>query len=135
MKVIKSFPPNFTKISKAFPVVKGKPGILYAYGSTLYNPTGITVAPWIVAHEAIHMSRQEARGVEAWWDMYLVDDKFRLFEEVLAHRAEYHAFDNWNHNPRKLARYLDVMAERLSGPLYGRLISKAGAMDLIANDE
>lgn len=133
MRVIKAFPPNFSRIASTFPV-KGIPGILYAYGDKLYNPSGVSVSPWIEAHEAIHMSRQEARGVEEWWGLYLIDPAFRLFEEVLSHKAEFHAYDNWMHNPKKLARYLDMIAKRLSSPLYGSLLSKDDAVKLIAED-
>lgn len=134
MHIIKSFPPNFKAIATRFPV-KGKPGILYAYGNTLYNPSGVPVEPWIKAHEAIHMSRQEAYGVDRWWNDYINNDQMRLYEELLAHRAEYLSYEEWfPNNPKRLAKYLEtVLVPRLSSPLYGSLISPANARRLIGD--
>lgn len=129
--MIKAFPPNFSAIANVFPV-KGKQGILYAYGHTLYNPSGVPVSPWIAAHEAIHMARQEAQGVEAWWRAYLHQPAFRLDEEALAHRAEWLSFSKEGpQNLKDQARYLDAMSTRLSSPLYGSLVRKGLATGII----
>lgn len=122
MKVIKAFPPNFVQLSKHFPI-KGKPGILYAYGDVLYNPSGVKVTPWIMAHEEVHGMRQQDEGMSLgeWWDSYINYDDFRLKEELLAHRAEwqtYKSVHDWSSG-----YYLDTISTRLSSPLYGSLLS------------
>lgn len=122
MKIIKAFPPNFSEIAKVFPV-KGKQGILYAFGNKLYNPSGITVPAWIMAHEETH-ERQQSKGsmdVAQWWHLYLRDSYFRFYEELEAHQVEYKAYQQWSDKPSQ--DYLDLLAKRLSSPLYQLPIS------------
>lgn len=132
MKVIKAFPPNWIEIAKVFPV-KGKQGILYAYGDRLYNPSGVTVTPWIMAHEEVHGRRQlgeegdETMDVVRWWDNYLAYEDFRFNEELLAHQAEYKTYRIMN-GARLTNSYLDLMAKRLSSPLYGSMVSYEEAL-------
>jgi len=67
----------------------------------------------------------------AWWEKYLADDRFRFDEEVPAHIAEYaHIYEG---TPKRALRrlHLSDIAERLAGPLYGRLTSKEAAMRLL----
>lgn len=134
MKVLKAFPPNYARLRKAFPI-SGKPGILYAYSPILYNPSGYGVMPWIAAHEALHMARQEEQGVEEWWDKYITSTTVRLYEEILAHQAEWTEFTTQVNNRNRQTQYLDIMADRLSGPLYGRLISRSEAVRAIMGGE
>lgn len=129
MKIIKAYPPNWPDIARAFPAIKGKPGIIYAHGTRIYNPQGGVIPPWLIAHEEVHGSRQMLFGVDTWWDTYLRYSEFRLEEEVLAHQAEWRAYTGHNRDS-----YLGLMADRLSGPLYGNLIGKDHAMRLITND-
>jgi len=132
MKIITAYPPNFTKIARAFPV-KGKPGILYSWGDRIYNPSGISIPPWLIAHEEIHGQQQETPGVERWWDNYLDDTQFRLEQEVEAHRREYQWIADPEHHlePHVQERYLFQMAERLASPLYGYLVTLDHAYALI----
>lgn len=142
MRIIKAFPPNWPAIAAAFPQIKGKQGILYAYGDRIFNPSGGVVAPWLVRHEEVHGLRQEALddpdtscawpvgGITKWWTRYIQNPSFRLNEEILAHRAE------WQHYSGPYPdRYLGMMAERLSGPLYGNLISVEQAVKEITHVE
>lgn len=133
MKVIRAFPPNFSAIAKVFPI-KGKPGILYAWGDTIYNPSDVKVTPWIRDHEEVHGKRQMSigflySGTERWWTNYLVSPQFRLEEELLAHQAEYRSYVE--HNSGGYGSYLDTVAHRLSSALYGNLITFHGARELI----
>lgn len=127
MKVIKAYPPNFSLLAKAFPI-KGKPGILYAFGDKLYNPSGMKVTPWIMAHELVHGVRQNELGLEHWWHSYINSAIFRYDEEILAHRAEWRAYTGPD-----ASNYLTLISERLASPLYGRLLSVAEAREAIAN--
>lgn len=120
MKVIKAYPPNFSVLAKRFPI-KGKPGILYAWGDTLYNPSGVKVTPWIMSHEEVHGGRQKRSGLDAWWDNYMKIPGYRLYEELLAHQAEWQAFLRYSNEPS--SPYLDLIATRLSSPLYGSMVA------------
>jgi hypothetical protein len=127
MKVIRAYPPNFSELAKVFPI-KGKPGILYAWGDRLYNPSGVKVTPWILAHEETHGSQQMHFGLDEWWWNYINKADFRRIEEVLAHRYEWLAYSGPDPDA-----YLDMMSKRLSSPLYGRLLTYDAARRAITN--
>jgi hypothetical protein len=129
MKIIKAFPPNWNELAKHFPI-KGKRGIVYAYGDTLYNPSGIIIPPWIIKHEYVHMERQQDEGMNPvnWWDEYIQYLDFRLKEEILAHQAEWQAYSGPYRD-----HYLGSMAERLSGPLYDYMIDYNSAVKEITH--
>lgn len=85
------------EIERVFP---NRPAsVIYAFGDTLYNPSGLPLPPAIIAHESVHGHRQLAMGPrpdsttqysgpEVWWRRYLEDVQFRFDEEVYAHAAE-----------------------------------------------
>lgn len=133
-------PPNFDAIAAAFPMAHTKGG-MFAYGDSLYLPGGGDIPPAIqFDHEPVHGRRQLAMGVDTWWQSYIDDPAFRLTEEILAHRAEYQW---WLTSPegrkqvpgfRSKADWMLIqIAQRLSGPLYGKLIGMAEAKRLIAS--
>jgi len=68
--------------------------------------------------------------VEEWWQAYLERPNFRLREEIPAHQAEYQ-FLMMRGNRRRRRLSLVELANRLSGPLYGRMVSPARAKQLI----
>ncbi len=107
-------PPNFERIAAAFPDAS-KPGVLFAYGGKIYNPTGGVVPHALLKHEQVHLDRQSQP--DQWWEKYLIDSEFRYREELLAHVAEYtaqvHGLDR-NHK----AKLLMATAARLVAPLY-----------------
>lgn len=123
IEIVHALPPNIEEIKTKFDVV-GKP-IFFAYGDKIYNPMGIRIPTPLLAHEAVHMSRQMISGVEAWWREYLDDPEFRLDEELLAHRAEYQHYRKLHGAGNRTQKYLDLVAERLASPLYGSLRPKA----------
>ncbi len=101
----------------------------------IYNPTGIHISQALREHEGVHGDRQVAYkgvegatvdGVEGWWQEYCLSPQFRLREEFLAHVAEVMYF-NATHARHLRRAYLVRVAGRLSGPLYGNLISFAKA--------
>jgi len=112
-------PPNFDRILAAFPDA-AKPGVIFAYGDDIYNPTGGVIAPALLKHEAVHCERQQAPGKmspEIWWRLYVEDNAFRYREELYAHVAEYHAQARGiDRNQR--AKLLMSTAARLVAPLY-----------------
>jgi hypothetical protein len=126
-KIIKAFPPNWPALAKVFPI-KGRPQIVYAWGDLIFNPSGVALPPWVLAHEGVHGERQKVMGISGWWDTYCMDPDFRLNEEILAHRVEWGTYAG-----PKREHYLKVMAKRLSSPLYGSLVTEAEAVDLICN--
>jgi hypothetical protein len=117
MEIVKEYPPNYAEIVKVFPSARRR-GVIFAYGDTIYNPSGEELSHHLKVHEAVHGIRQKELGVDAWWERYLTDYKFRYYEELLAHRAEYQSMTkNANRQQRRMA--LKAIAKRLASPLYG----------------
>lgn len=131
MKIIKAYPPNFADIKQTFPHVVGLQGVLYAWGDRVFNPSGGPVAQWLRAHEAVHLQQQSRLegGVSKWWFMYLRSMAFRYLMEVPAHVTEYRTY--LQNKKDKKGRYLQSIAERLSGPLYGHLVDYETALQTI----
>lgn len=116
-------PPLFDKIHAKFDVA-GKP-IIFAFGQVIYNPERIKIPSTLFAHEKVHGERQgkQFSDIENWWLRYIEDKEFRFTEELLAHRAEYHAYRKLHGPGQRTAKYLDQVAEKLSSPLYGGLVT------------
>ena len=129
MDVRKERPPNFAGILKVFPQAAG-PGILFAYGDAIYNPSDVQISTSLAAHEYRHLRQQNGEPA-FWWERYLHDKEFRLAQEIEAHRDEY---EQWclDNPERKLRRLgLKGMAQRLSGPLYCHMLTYDKAKALI----
>jgi hypothetical protein len=134
MQILRERPPNFDAIATAFPIVRHRRGIFYAFGDTIYNPDGVEVTPALAAHEATHAQRQRDLfsdvgdlAPDAWWNCYLSNPQFRLGEELIAHRAEWRHFISLGYGRAKRRQYLSQISARLASPLYGGLISAAQA--------
>jgi len=124
MKIAIAMPPNFGEIVAALPEARG-PLTVFCYGDTIYNPGGGRVTAALKAHESVHSVRQgdTEQTIREWWRNYIASAKFRLDEELPAHRAEYAFFCGQERDKEKRHRFLVQTAQRLSGPLYGGLIS------------
>ena len=133
-QVLKFYPPHFPMILKAFPWVKGRKTVVYAYKDKIFNPGGLELPPWIIEHEKVHLKQQEAEGPDAWWKRYCSDPKFRMSQEIPAHIREWEVFRQHHDNATQNERYLTEIAARLSGPLYNRMIGPLEAMHLIRNE-
>lgn len=135
MNVVVSSPPNFDAIVERFPFARNQ-GVIFTYGQTIYNPSGIAISSALKCHESVHAQRQgeDEEEIRQWWRRYLDEPMFRLEEELLAHRAEYRAFKGWEKDSRKQAQELESIAARLSGPLYGNVLTLARARRLIVVD-
>lgn len=120
-------PPNFDQIAARFPRARAK-GIVFAYAPYIYAPSHKSEAlpPELIAHESVHIARQERMGVEKWWKSYLENDNFRYVEELLAHRAEYNHLIGQSRHIKRSA--LKLTANKLSSPIYGGVVTKEDAM-------
>ncbi len=136
MKIIKAYPPNYAALLAKFgDVVRGD--VIFSYGDRIFCPSGRKLHPALIAHEEVHGARQRILGVELWWENYLADPEFRFIEEVLAHHAEWIHF-KWMTNPmpsEKLKRNIfRQICERLSGPLYGNMVTYEHAAKILHAD-
>lgn len=130
MRIAISNPPNLAEVVARFPHVAKEKAVLFCYGDTIYNPSGVQIHPSILVHEQVHSVRQ-AGEPERWWARYLEDDRFRLNEELPAHIAEYWWWKERTKNRDKLAPHLALISGRLASPLYGNMISLSDAMRAI----
>jgi hypothetical protein len=137
LKIEIAKPPNFEEILKVFPKA-GDYGVIFAWGDTIFNPSGVEIPPPLMAHEQVHGERQrgsvvaeDMTPIECWWDVYLKDPEFRYREEVYAHAAEFKAQMPRDRNQR--AQLALNTARRLIAPLYNYGVSKTlvqGVRDL-----
>lgn len=133
IKVEVKYPPNIDAIDKVLPGTKRNAiprSIYFCYGHTIYNPSGRPIPIHLMAHEATHVCQQVYDGRDKWWDKYLADTKFRYQQELEAHLVEFEKYvlDNPNRHSRRA--YVKIAAQRLSGPLYGKLITRRAAEDV-----
>lgn len=115
--IIVERPPNFDQILAAFPDAD-KPGVIFAFGEHIYNPSGKIIPAPLVAHEHVHCAHQsQFVKPELWWDLYIDDHDFRYSEELAAHVAEFKAQLAGLDRNRK-SKLLMATAARLVAPLY-----------------
>ena len=132
MIVVRDYPPLFDEIDAKFRV-RGKRGVIFSWGDRIYNPHGVDIPPALMVHEQVHGARQLG-DVEGWWRRYIDDVVFRFNEELLAHQAEYDAMCEAARDRRERRWALKVVANRLAGGLYGSMITKDVARQLLRAD-
>lgn len=132
MAIIHTRPPNYAQILAVFPGAAA-PKVIFAYHPNIHVPCGQKLPQALLAHEMVHIHRQELVGVEKWWDDYLIMPAFRYQEELLAHRQEYVTMISGmapNRNMRRSA--LKIVAKKLAATLYGNMVSpKQAAEDIM----
>lgn len=132
MKVIKDFPPNYNAIIGVFPVADRK-GVVFTYGDVIYAPYLKRKLPkHLLVHEGTH-KRQQNGNPEAWWDKYLSDVDFRLSQEIEAYRNQWTYVVKNSHNLKEKLELLDKLSTDLSDAMYGNIINKQQAKELIQN--
>jgi len=129
MKEIKKYPPNFKKLEKAFGTLPST--TVFSYGHKIYNPSGKEMPDHLIEHEQAHATRQLEIGVRVWWKKYIEYKDFRLNEEVIAFRVQYQ-YILANAPRRDRMAFLHKFATSLSSSMYGNMVSKKEALDLIS---
>lgn len=112
MKIEQKYPPNFQEINAIFPY---KDGYVYAYGDTIFNPSGREVPLDIQFHEKIH-SLQQGNDPSLWWKRYLKDTEFRESQEIEAYAGQYQLIKK-HHSPEVYQPALDEFAS-VFGKMY-----------------
>ena len=129
MNIRFDWPPNIDQIEETLPGTRKRIGVVFCYGDTIYNPGKQILKPWILDHEKVHCQRQT--DVKAWWTAYLADMSFRYREELPAHIAEAKSFASMHHDRNQRMQYISMVAQKLSGPLYGRMVSFEAARKIL----
>jgi len=124
--ILPDFPPNIAAIRAVFPLTGDE---IFAYDNVIYNPSNQRLPESLIEHEKVHFKQHEKiGGSKDWWDLYLVDEDFRLEQELAAHRKEYQVICRTVRGKRERYRFLDLLAKRLSAPMYGRVVTYQWAM-------
>lgn len=132
MKVIVAKPPMYDLLCEKFPIANK--AVWFTFGNIIYNPGNAPVPPQIMAHEQVHCERQ-GNTVTDWWMLYMHDKKFRLVEELHAHRAEFKYLCEHNKDIDKPIKgyrslrelFLIKTAQRLAHPVYNNMITVSEA--------
>lgn len=120
MKIVEDHPPNIEHIKAAFDI-EGQ-SVVFTYGDTVYNPLKLPIPDHVLVHEAVHVKQQDGVGPERWWAMYIADPVFRLDQELQAYSAQYQYMKARCTN-RQLSSFLFALAQDLSGPMYGNILT------------
>jgi hypothetical protein len=127
VRVIDRRPPNYEAIAAA--LGHPPPNAVYAYGDAVYSPSTTDLPPDLLAHEAVHLRQQvECGGPDRWWERYLEEPAFRLEQEVEAYRVQLACFSD----RASRRECLQHVVRDLAGPMYGRLVTKQQARELLA---
>ena len=130
IQVLNDFPPNWKQIEKVFPKAKDQKAV-FAYGNTTYNPFGAEITEDIKVHEAVH-TKQQGEDPQSWWDKYCSDPNFRVKQEAEAYSSQVYYLRNIVKQPSRVIEwYIEKIAQTLSGPLYGNIITLPKAKTLI----
>ncbi len=126
MRVINSFPPNIFTIRQ---YLTPPPDAVFAYGDTIYNPTGKDIPDDVIVHEQVHQGQMQGWIPDSWWLMYLMDKSFRQEAETHGYAVQYRwVKDRVNSRTAKLC--LIDLAQNLAS-LYSLSITVAQAATLI----
>lgn len=130
MKIVRGRPPNFDAIVAVIPAA-ARPGVMFTFGDSIYATDGREISSWLIAHEEVHSLRQGG-SPERWWKEYLADPNFRFEEEAVAHKIEWLTWIKTGQRNRHQRRaMMAIVAGRLAGPLYGRMVDFDKAKEII----
>jgi len=126
--VIRDYPPIYDEILAAFPNITDD--VVFSWGNKIYAPGFASeIPPEIHWHEGVHGYRQ-GNDIVGWWHRYIDDVEFRLAEEIPAHQKEFqYIYEHENRAMRR--RMLNMIASKLSSPLYGKMITPTQAKKII----
>lgn len=127
MRVLHSEPPHRWLVELILGPLPDR--VIFAFGDRIYNPSGGTLTAALQAHEAVH-ARQQGRCPWIWWFRYLLSPRFRLAQELEAHRAEWGVARKTLPGPAR-RRYLRELSNRLASDMYGGLLTPGEAREAI----
>ena len=130
LEIVIDWPPNIEEIRQAFTLHKG---IVFTYGSRVYNPDAGFINPPLMAHEMVH-SKQQGDDPAGWWERYLRDVPWRASQEVMAYRKQFKEIKKVTQDRELRMRWLIKVAKDLSGPMYGSPMQFQKAFQAIKHD-
>ena len=92
------------------------------FNKTVWTPGYITSD--LIKHEYVHVCQQKSFfGAIVWWIKYYFDKKFRYDQELKAYRAQLAYLQSKFKDRNKQSKMKRKIAEVLSSPFYGNLVS------------
>lgn len=76
------------------------------------------------------MRQQAAMGRDIWWDRYLTDTGFRIYQEVEAYRAQLRYLKD-TVGSKKFDYWHSYIIDCLCGPVYGKMMTRENAVQLL----
>ena len=130
MKIEVKKPPVWDEVHKHFEIDDER--TVYTWGDTICNPANLSLNQELIDHESTHARQQIAiGGPEIWWGKYLIDSDFRLQQEAEAYSNQYISFCSRVKDRNRQAKYLWLLAETLSSPMYKVNVHLMDALKLI----
>ena len=130
MQISLGKPPIYNEAAKAFTLTGAE---VFTYGDTLYNPGHGEIQDHLLVHEEVHATQQNHNDADAaiWWKRYFEDVNFRVDQEVEAYGAQYKFICKKVKDRNQRSKYLFLMAQHLSSPMYGSVITHSEAVKAI----
>lgn len=88
-------------------------GVVITYGEKIHCKSG-KLPLGILEHESVHVRQQQKMGKDLWWDKYLSKPKFRLEQELEAHKLEADFIRALHMHPRDRSSKIEYLAQSLS---------------------
>lgn len=136
MKIVREYPPNIDEIRKHFSI---NPSVIFTYGDTIYSPNGRKLSVDLISHEEVH-EKQQGDDPAGWWRKYIDDVDFRIQQEAEAYGMQLRVYTELNcikgsrFREARFFRFLNQLSINLSSPIYGNILSKEEAKQLILNE-
>lgn len=96
---------------------------VYTYGDTIYFPKGGELPEDLWRHEEKHGEQQDKMGAREWWDHWLASIEFRVWQELEAYQVQYRFLKTTHRDRNAQARLAFLLAQELSSPMYGQVIT------------
>ena len=114
----KNFPLLEKVVSKFNISDKKLEDIVFTYGDIIYTRQPLSYG--LITHETTHIM-QQAKNKDEWWGRYLIDDDFRLEQEIEAYQRQLQAYKNNDIGLYEVM--LPKIAKDLNSGMYGDIFT------------
>lgn len=128
IQVSHQIPAIYQRLHDTFGVNWNK-GIAICYGDIVYCK--IDLGPDVLVHEAVHADQQRKMGIEAWWEKYITDIKFRFEQEVEAYKAQVKWYRGSLYDRELRFKCIKHVVNDLSSAMYGNLCTAEEAKRIL----
>lgn len=107
---------------KIFPITDET---IFAYKGDIYANHDLPQD--ILIHEEVHLDQQNNYGADDWIKRYLIDNEFRLKEEIEAFKTQV----NFHKDREQRNKSRILCAKALSSQLYGNILTYSQAFNIL----